>query len=85
MKKEHFRPLKKEPFRPLKKEPLRLLIKALFRPLIKGLKSDKKDLKESMRGSEFIFDSVDLLYYNLQKTSLNRKGSSYIDCKKLKN
>ena len=32
-----------------------------------------------MRGSEFIFDSVDLLYYNLQKTSLNRQGSSYID------
>ena len=39
-----------------------------------------------MRGSEFIFDSVDLLYYNLQKTSLNRKGSSYIDSPKwLKN
>ena len=32
-----------------------------------------------MKGSEFIFDSVDLLYYNLQKTSLNRQGSSYID------
>ena len=31
-----------------------------------------------MRGNEFIFDSVDLLYYNLQKTNLNRKGSSYI-------
>ena len=26
-----------------------------------------------------IFDSVDSLYCNLQKTSLNRKGSSYID------
>ena len=39
-----------------------------------------------MRGSEFIFDSVDLLYYNLQTTSLNRKGSSYIDSPKwLKN
>ena len=47
--------------------------------------NDKKDLKESMRGSEFIFDSVDLLYYDLQKTSLNRKGSSYIGYKKLKN
>ena len=35
-----------------------------------------------MRGSEFIFDSVDLLYYNLQKISLNRKGSSYIDSPK---
>ena len=43
-------------------------------------------LEESMRGSEFIFDSVDLLHYNLQKISLNRKGSSYIDSPKwLKN
>ena len=29
-------------------------------------------LKESIRGSEFIFNSVDLLYYHLQKTSLKR-------------
>ena len=35
-------------------------------------------LEESMRRSEFIFDSVDLLYYNLQKISLNKKGLSYI-------
>ena len=32
-----------------------------------------------MKGSEFIFDSVDLLYYHLQKTSLKRIISSYID------
>ena len=38
--------------------------------------------EESMRGSEFIFDSVDLLYYNLQKISINRKGSLYIDSPK---
>ena len=31
-----------------------------------------------MRGSEFIFDSVDALYYDLNKISLNR-GGSYID------
>ena len=31
------------------------------------------------RGSNFIFDSVDLLHYHLQKTSLSRKGGSYID------
>ena len=31
-----------------------------------------------MKGSEFIFDSVSLLYYHLQKTSLKRTGSSYI-------
>ena len=39
-----------------------------------------------MKGSEFIFDSVDLLYYHLQKTSLKRIGSSDIDSPKwLKN
>ena len=31
-----------------------------------------------MKGSEFIFNSVDLLYYHLHKISLNR-GGSYID------
>ena len=31
-----------------------------------------------MRGSEFVFDSVDLLYYKLSKISLSRVGS-YID------
>ena len=31
-----------------------------------------------MRGSEFVFDSIDLLHYNLHKISLNR-GRSYID------
>ena len=35
-------------------------------------------LEESMRGSDFIFDSIDLLYYDLHKISLNR-GGSYID------
>ena len=39
-----------------------------------------------MKGSEFILDSVDLLYHNLKELSLNRKGSSYIDSPKwLKN
>ena len=28
-----------------------------------------------MRGSEFIFGSVDVLFYNLDKLSLNRGGS----------
>ena len=31
-----------------------------------------------MRGSEFIFDTVDALYYDLNKISLSR-GGSYID------
>ena len=42
----------------------------------------QEGLEKSMRGSEFIFDSVDLLNYNLQKINLNRKGSSYIDSPK---
>ena len=42
-------------------------------------------LEKSMKGSEFIFDSVDVLYYNLNKISFNR-GGSYIDSPKwLKN
>ena len=32
--------------------------------------------------SDFIFDSVDLLYYNLQKISLSRKESSFINSAK---
>ena len=31
-----------------------------------------------MKRSEFVFDSIDLLYYRLHKISLNR-GGSYID------
>ena len=31
-----------------------------------------------MKGSKFLFDSVDVLCYNLNKISLNR-GGSYID------
>ena len=38
-----------------------------------------------MRGSEFVYDSVDILYYNLNKVSLSR-GGLYIDSRKwLKN
>ena len=38
-----------------------------------------------MRGSEFIFESVNLLYYRLQRISLKR-GGSYLDFPKwLKN
>ena len=38
----------------------------------------QKGLEESMRGSEFVFDNFDSLYYKLHKISLNR-GGSYID------
>ena len=46
----------------------------------------QEGLEESMKGNEFIFDSVDLLDYHLQKTSLKRTGSLYIDSlERLKN
>ena len=32
-----------------------------------------------MKGSEFLFDSLNLLHYRLQKTSLKRTGLSYIE------
>ena len=42
------------------------------------LKNCKKDLEEPMRESEFVLDSINLLYYHLQKIGLKR-GGSYID------
>ena len=39
----------------------------------------QKGSEESLKGSELVFDSDNLLYYHLQKTSLKRTGSSYID------
>ena len=49
------------------------------------LQKHQEGLEESMRGSEFVYDSVDVLYYNLNKVSLSR-GGSYIDSPKwLKN
>ena len=38
----------------------------------------QEGLEESIKRSDFIFDSVDTLYYNLNKINLNR-GRSYID------
>ena len=51
------------------------IIEELFESL---LQKCQEKLEEKMRGSEFVFDSVDLLHYNLHKISLNR-GGSYID------
>ena len=48
---------------------------------LSDLQRYQKALEESMRGSEFVFDNVDSLYYKLHKTSLNR-GGSYIDSPK---
>ena len=52
------------------------IIDELFKYLLQNY---QKGLEESLRGSNFVFDSVDLLYYHLQKTSLKRTGSSYVD------
>ena len=41
------------------------------------LKKYQEGLETKMKGSEFVFESVDLLYYSLHKISLNR-GGSYI-------
>ena len=59
------------------------IIKELFKSLLQRY---QEGLEESMKGSDFISDSADLLYYQLQKKSLKRTRSSYIDSPKwLKN
>ena len=58
------------------------IIEKLFDSL---LQKYQERLEESMKGSRFIRDSVDLEHYHLQKISLKR-GGSYIDSPKwLKN
>ena len=51
------------------------IIKEPFESL---LQKYKEGLEERMRGSNFVFDSTDLLHYNLHKIYLYR-GGSYID------
>ena len=46
-----------------------------------SLQNYQEGLEESMIGSEFVYDSADVLYYNLNKVSLRRCGS-YIDSPK---
>ena len=50
------------------------IIKELFKSFLQRY---QEGLEKSIRGSEFIFDSVDALYYDLNKISLSR-GGSYI-------
>ena len=50
------------------------IIKDLFESV---LQKYQEGLEESMRRSEFVHDSVDVLYFNLNKVSLSR-GGSYI-------
>ena len=47
------------------------MIEELFKS---HLQRYQEGLEELMKGSEFIFDSIDILYYNLNKISLNRGG-----------
>ena len=42
------------------------------------LRRYQEGLETKMKGSNFVFDSVDILYYKFHKISLNR-GGSYID------
>ena len=55
------------------------IIKELFESLLQRY---QEGLEESMKGSEFVFDSVDLLEYKLNKIGLN-SGGSYVDSPKL--
>ena len=54
------------------------IIEELFKSF---LQKYQEGLEESMRGSEFVYDSADAFYYNLNKVSLSR-GGSYIDSPK---
>ena len=51
------------------------VIKLLFRSF---LQKCRENLQNKMRGSDFEFDGVNLLYYYFNKISLNR-GRSYIE------
>ena len=51
------------------------VIKELLKSLLQRY---QERLEKKMRESEFIFYSVDLLHYQLQKISL-RRGVSYVD------
>ena len=54
------------------------VIEELFKSL---LQKCQENLEEKMSGSELVFDAVNVLYYDLNKISLNR-GGSYIDSPK---
>ena len=54
------------------------VIKLLFRSF---LQKYQENLQNKMRGSDFEFDGINLLYYNFNKISLNR-GGSYIELAK---
>ena len=54
------------------------IIKELFKSLLQRY---QENLQEKMRGSDFVFDYVNFLYYDFNKISISR-GGSYIDSPK---
>ena len=54
------------------------IIEQLFESLFKKY---EENLQNKMRGSEFEFDGVNVLYYDFNKTNINT-GGSYIDSPK---
>ena len=58
------------------------IIKKLFESLLQNY---QKNLEEPMRGSEFVPDSIDLLYYRFPKIGLKRGGSCIDSPEWLKN
>ena len=48
------------------------IIEKLFESLLQNYQTN---LEEPMRGSEFVLDSINLLYYHLQKVDLKRSRS----------
>ena len=51
------------------------IIKELFKSF---LQKYQEGLEKKMKATDFVFESVDLLYYGLHKTTLKRAASSYI-------
>ena len=58
------------------------IIKELFKSL---LQKYQENLQEKMRGSDFVFDGVNFLYYDFNKISTSRGGSQIDSPKWLKN
>ena len=54
------------------------IIEELFESLLQRYKEGLEEVNLNLRGSEFIFDSIDLLCYKLHKISVNR-DRLYID------
>ena len=61
---------------------MKQIIAELFKSLLLNY---QKKLEEPMRGSEFASDSIELLYYHLQKVGLKRSGSCIDSPEWLKN